>query len=296
MVKDVERTGRRSWRQRDLSDVASNSVSGRKILIVARTRSAEFGASPTPPPSASLRQQMPGATIDVAVFGSDARPWPPRPRSSTAWHACCASTARPMRMRWPRCSRRRSPRCAAGYSHVFGPPPPSARTCCRAWRRCSMRPGLSDIMAVEGATRFRRPIYAGNAIVTVEGAGAQVLVARCAPPRSPPPPGWRRPASKPRLDVALPTHTRFVGSRPRQRSPRPAERRARRLRWPRRWAAPTTSGSSTRSPTSSAQPWAPRAPRSMPATCPTTCRSARPARSSPPSSTSPSASAARSST
>jgi electron transfer flavoprotein alpha subunit len=27
---------------------------------------------------------------------------------------------------------------------------------------------ISDIMAVEGATRFRRPIYAANAIVTVE--------------------------------------------------------------------------------------------------------------------------------
>ena len=29
-------------------------------------------------------------------------------------------------------------------------------------------PQVSDLMAVEGAYRFRRPIYAGNAIVTVE--------------------------------------------------------------------------------------------------------------------------------
>src|SRR6185437_2990856 len=34
---------------------------------------------------------------------------------------------------------------------------------------------ISDIMAIESATRFRRPIYAGNAIVTVEAEpGAKV--------------------------------------------------------------------------------------------------------------------------
>jgi len=37
-------------------------------------------------------------------------------------------------------------------------------------------PQVSDIMAVEGATRFRRPIYAGNAIVTVEvDAGTRLV-------------------------------------------------------------------------------------------------------------------------
>ena len=35
-------------------------------------------------------------------------------------------------------------------------------------------PQLSDIMAVESATRFRRPMYAGNAIVTVEVAATDL--------------------------------------------------------------------------------------------------------------------------
>ena len=52
-----------------------------------------------------------------------------------------------------------------------------------------MPPQISDIMAVESATRFRRPIYAGNAIITVEVAAARRSWARCAPPRS------RRPAA-----------------------------------------------------------------------------------------------------
>ncbi len=35
---------------------------------------------------------------------------------------------------------------------------------------------ISDVMAVESATRFRRPIYAGNSIITVEvDAGTKVV-------------------------------------------------------------------------------------------------------------------------
>ena len=37
-------------------------------------------------------------------------------------------------------------------------------------------PQVSDIMAIESATRFRRPIYAGNAILTVETTGGAKLV------------------------------------------------------------------------------------------------------------------------
>ena len=36
---------------------------------------------------------------------------------------------------------------------------------------------VSDLMAVESAYRFRRPIYAGNAIITVEADAAPKLVA-----------------------------------------------------------------------------------------------------------------------
>ncbi|MBV8307519.1 MAG: electron transfer flavoprotein subunit alpha/FixB family protein, partial [Gammaproteobacteria bacterium] len=37
-------------------------------------------------------------------------------------------------------------------------------------------PQVSDIMAIESAGRFRRPIYAGNAILTVEKAGEGKVV------------------------------------------------------------------------------------------------------------------------
>ena len=72
-------------------------------------------------------------------------------------------------------------------------------------------PQVSDIMAIESATRFRRPIYAGNAILTVEADGAAKVVGtvRTASFEAAAG-GGGAPVEKVSLDVALPTHTRFV--------------------------------------------------------------------------------------
>jgi len=70
---------------------------------------------------------------------------------------------------------------------------------------------ISDIMAVEGANRFRRPIYAGNAIVTVETDPAAKIVGtvRSASFEATPT-GGSAPIEKATVNVELPTHTRFV--------------------------------------------------------------------------------------
>jgi electron transfer flavoprotein alpha subunit len=70
---------------------------------------------------------------------------------------------------------------------------------------------ISDIMAVESANRFRRPIYAGNAIVTVETDPAAKIVGtvRSASFEAAPT-GGSAPIEKTTLNVELPTHTRFV--------------------------------------------------------------------------------------
>ena len=70
---------------------------------------------------------------------------------------------------------------------------------------------ISDIMAVESANRFRRPIYAGNAIVTVETdpAGRIVGTVRSASFEAAPT-GGSAPIEKATVNVELPTHTRFV--------------------------------------------------------------------------------------
>ncbi len=70
---------------------------------------------------------------------------------------------------------------------------------------------ISDIMAVEAERRFRRPIYAGNAVITVEASG-RVVVATVRTASFQPVAAAAKPApietATPQL--ALPAHTRFV--------------------------------------------------------------------------------------
>jgi electron transfer flavoprotein alpha subunit len=70
---------------------------------------------------------------------------------------------------------------------------------------------VSDIMAIESATRFRRPIYAGNAILTVEasGEGKVVGTVRTASFEAAAL-GGAAPIEKATVSVTLPTHTRFI--------------------------------------------------------------------------------------
>jgi electron transfer flavoprotein alpha subunit len=69
-------------------------------------------------------------------------------------------------------------------------------------------------MAVEGAYRFRRPTYAGNAIVTVEAEPARKLIAtvRVASFEAAKAGGNAAVESK-TLNVTLPSHTRYVGAK-----------------------------------------------------------------------------------
>ena len=105
---------------------------------------------------------------------------------------------------------------ATGYSHVFGPSTTFGKDlmpCVAALLGVSQ---VSDIMAVDGSHTFKRPIYAGNAIITVEAAADRIVVATV------------RTASWPEAgridansgsatveaastDAALPAHTRYVG-------------------------------------------------------------------------------------
>jgi electron transfer flavoprotein alpha subunit len=70
---------------------------------------------------------------------------------------------------------------------------------------------VSDIMALESATRFRRPIYAGNAILTVEADGAARVVGtvRMASFEAAAD-GGSAAIEKAAVSVELPGHTRFI--------------------------------------------------------------------------------------
>ena len=66
---------------------------------------------------------------------------------------------------------------ATGYSHVFGPSTTFGKDLMPRVAALLDSPQVSDLMAVESASRFRRPIYANNAIVTVEVAAGTRTVA-----------------------------------------------------------------------------------------------------------------------
>ncbi len=97
-----------------------------------------------------------------------------------------------------------------GYTHVLGPSTTFGRDLMPRVAALLDAPQVSDIMAVESPTRFRRPIYAGNVIVTVEvESPVMVGTVRTASYQAAASDGSApiEPAA-PRVD--LPSHTRFV--------------------------------------------------------------------------------------
>ena len=102
---------------------------------------------------------------------------------------------------------------AADFTHVFGPSTSFGKDLMPRVAALLQAPQVSDLMAVEGPYRFKRPIYAGNAIITVEADPGRKLVAtvRVASFEAVPAGGSAAVESK-SLDVALPSHTRYVGA------------------------------------------------------------------------------------
>jgi electron transfer flavoprotein alpha subunit len=73
---------------------------------------------------------------------------------------------------------------------------------------------VSDLMSVEGPHTFKRPIYAGNAITTVESPPGVKLVATIRTASfAAAPAGGSAPIAAVSTDAALPAHTRFQGIR-----------------------------------------------------------------------------------
>ncbi|MGA8278171.1 MAG: electron transfer flavoprotein subunit alpha/FixB family protein [Rhodanobacteraceae bacterium] len=99
-----------------------------------------------------------------------------------------------------------------GYTQVFGPSTTFGKDLMPRIAALLGVAQVSDIMAVEGAHTFKRPIYAGNAIVTVEAPTDETLVAtvRTASYAAAGTASEAAPIESLGVDVDLPEHTRFV--------------------------------------------------------------------------------------
>jgi electron transfer flavoprotein alpha subunit len=101
---------------------------------------------------------------------------------------------------------------ADGYGFVLGPSTTFGKDLMPRVAALLGAPQVSDIMAVESATRFRRPVYAANAIATVEAPAGRQIVAtvRVASFQAAADGGGPAPIETTTLDVKLPQSTRFV--------------------------------------------------------------------------------------
>jgi electron transfer flavoprotein alpha subunit len=103
---------------------------------------------------------------------------------------------------------------AADFTHIFGPSTSFGKDLMPRVAALLGVAQVSDLMAVEGAYRFRRPVYAGNAIVTVEADPSRKLVATVRVASFQAAPNGGNGAIESRaLSVTLPTHTRYVGAK-----------------------------------------------------------------------------------
>jgi electron transfer flavoprotein alpha subunit len=101
---------------------------------------------------------------------------------------------------------------ADGYSHVFGPSTTFGKDLMPCVAALLGVAQVSDVMAIEGSHTFKRPIYAGNAIITVEAPSDHTIVATVRTA------SWQEAARGGSAEVeavaveaVLPSHTRYKG-------------------------------------------------------------------------------------
>ncbi len=180
-----------------------------KVLVIAEHNGATL--NPSTAKTVSCAKQIDGAEIDVAVFAASAS-------AVAAEAAKISGVGRVLTVEReendPAVAALLAPQIAAlasSYSHVFGPSTAFGKD---VMPRAAALLGvnqISDIMSVEGTHRFKRPIYAGNAILTVEAPADSVIVATVRTASYQAAEGGNSaPIESAAVDVELPTHTRFV--------------------------------------------------------------------------------------
>jgi len=101
---------------------------------------------------------------------------------------------------------------AAGYSHVFGPSTTFGKDLMPCVAALLGVAQVSDVMSVESSHEFKRPIYAGNAIITVQAPADHTVVATVRSASWPEAAkGGNAAVEAASVEATLPTHTRYVG-------------------------------------------------------------------------------------
>ncbi|MGH8032291.1 MAG: electron transfer flavoprotein subunit alpha/FixB family protein [Luteimonas sp.] len=181
-----------------------------KVLIVAEHLDGKLNASTAKCVSAA--QALAPDAIDIVVLAAD-------PAAVAAEAAKIAGVARVLTVtnaaNAHAIAQVLAPQVAAladGYSHVFGPSTTFGKDLMPCVAALLGTAQVSDVMTVEGSHAFKRPIYAGNAIVTVEVAADHTVVATVRTASWPEAAtGGSATIEAANVAATLPTHTRFIG-------------------------------------------------------------------------------------
>ena len=181
-----------------------------KILIIGEHDSGRL--SPATARCVSCARAISGAEITIVVFAAE-------PAAVAAQAAALAGVARVLTVTDARHAHPLAAliapqvvKLAADYSHVFGGSTTFGKDLMPRVAALLGVPQISDAMSVEAPNRFKRPTYAGNAIVTLESpAGAKVVATvRTASFEASGGGGTAAISAVDLGSVSLPTHTRFV--------------------------------------------------------------------------------------
>lgn len=180
-----------------------------KLLLIAEHDGATL--NPSTAKSLSCARAVPDVEVEVAVFAADGAP-------VAAEAAGLVGADRVLQVDNPANEHPLAAviapqivALAADHTHIFGPSTTFGKDLMARVAGLLAVNQISDIMSVEGAYRFKRPVYAGNAILTVEAPEDRPVVAtvRTASWQAADT-GNEAPVEKVTVEAALPGHTRFV--------------------------------------------------------------------------------------
>jgi electron transfer flavoprotein alpha subunit len=182
-----------------------------RILVIAEHDGETLNAATAR--AVRCAQGIEGGTVEIAVLAA-------APAAIAAEAARLSGVARVLAIARPENSPYLAaiwaPQIAAiarDYSHVLAPGSTFGKDLLPRVAALAGVAQLSDVMAVEGPYRFRRPIYAGNAIVTVEANPARLLIATVRTASfAAAEAGGEAEIAELATAAELPTHTRFLGA------------------------------------------------------------------------------------
>src|ERR1700674_1620297 len=180
-----------------------------KALVIAEHSQGKLNASTAK--CVSCAQTIGEVEIDIAVLAGDAA-------AVAAEAAAIGGVRRVLTLERPENAEALAavwaPQIAAlgrSYTHLFGPSTTFGKDLMPRIAALLGVGQISDVMVVESAYRFRRPVYASNAIITVEAPAASIVVATVRTASFQPAAcGGHAALEAVQVEAALPTHTRFV--------------------------------------------------------------------------------------